>query len=510
MRRRLIARDGLHDVERRTPLDGGMSPGSRREEDPGVEQSGSAVGANLLSTAALWLLMLLNVSLPFFLGGVSEMGDLWFNSLGWSAVALWGGGLLQQRRFPRLSPWVAVPLGLALAAGTLAALNPEYRYEGPFGGFTAVPSSGWLPSTVDAGLTRGAVRHWALLCGLFWMSSDFCSRGAETRWYRSSLTVAGLLQIAVALGQRLAEARSILGSGWGEQLPFFGTFLYPGSAGAYLNALLPLFCFHVFAKTQRSLVGIAGVAGLAVAIFWNTSRLSSLVGVCTGVLLALMVGTIAWQNAEKTELRSTFSRRLNRLRPAFVSACLVGGLALLVFPVPPLFEKWKLLPEQARGAYPRFEAMKACFGICRDAGAWGFGPGTFAAVFPHYAQEMAVAARGAWRHAHCDYLEWFIEWGGIGGLLWSFLPLGAFIRVAVRFVREKSVYRRTEAACNGAALVALGLHALADFPVFNPAVQILAVFWLGNAWSAKASSGGWWVRRVRHPRSVSFQEGAAV
>jgi len=445
---------------------------------------------NLLVMASLWLLMLLSATLPLFLGGVSEMGDLWLNTLGWCAVALWVGGLFQQRRFPSVSTWAAVPLGAALLVGTLAALNAEFVYDGPFGGFTAAVAKRWLPSTVDARVSFAALRHWALLGALFCMSSDLCAERSQSILHRNCLAAAGLVQIAVALGQRLSDARSILGSGWGEQLPFFGTFIYPGSAGAYLNLLLPLFCLQVFGKDSRPLVGIAGLAGLGVAIFWNTSRLSSLVGICTGMLLVLTLGWIAWQNAEKEELRTALFRPLRRLRPVLFSALLVGGLALLVFPVPPLFEKWRLLPEQWNTAYPRLEAMKACLEICADAGAWGFGGGTFASVFPHYAQEMAVSARGVWRHAHCDYLEWFIEWGYLGSLLWSLLPLGAFARVGCRFFQERSPHRRVEAACTGAALVALGLHALADFPVFNPGVQMLAVFWLGTAWGTRPVAGG--------------------
>jgi O-antigen ligase len=191
-----------------------------------------------------------------------------------------------------------------------------------------------------------------------------------------------------------------------------------------------------------------------------------------------------------------------------LSAILVGGLALMVFPVPPLFEKWRLLPEQWNTAYPRFEAMRACLEICRDAGAWGFGSGTFASIFPHYAQEMAVSARGVWRHAHCDYLEWFIEWGYFGFLLWGFVPLGALVRVARRFLQEKSTHRRSEAACTGAALVALGLHALADFPVFNPGVQMLVVFWLGSAWSVRSSVSGTSVKTVQNKRRTA-SKGAA-
>lgn len=442
---------------------------------------------NLLATAGLWLLMLLSTTLPLFLGGASGMGDLWLNTLGWSAVALWMAGLYQQRRFPAVSPWAALPLCVVLLAGALAALNPEFTYEGPFRGFTAAPYRSWLPSTVDAAASFGALRHWALLGALFCMSTDLCAGRDRFTLYRNCLGAGGFIQIAVALGQRLLDARSVLGGGWGEQLPFFGTFLYPGSAGAYLNLMLPLFCLHLFGKTQSLLTGVAGLAGLGVAIFWNTSRLSSLVGFATGAFLALALALGALQKREGEGTRGAVLRRLYPSRYVLLSVLAVGVLGLLVFPVPPLFQKWRLLPEQWNSAYPRFEAMKACLETCGDAGAWGFGAGTFASVFPHYAHDMALTARGVWKHAHCDYLEWFIEWGALGFLLWSFLPAGAFLRSCICFFKETSAHRRSEAACTCAALLALGMHALADFPLFNPGVQLLAVFWLGSAWSARPS-----------------------
>lgn len=486
----LVDAEGLRAVRERVVLNeysrSPLQRGNRFQRAQGSVEP----AVSLLETASLWLLMLLSATLPLFLGGVSELGDLWLNTLGWSAAVIWIGGWLHRGRFPAVSRWVGLPVALALGLGLLASFNAECTFEGPFGGFTAKRFIPWLPSTVDASTSLAALKHWALLGALFWMSCDFCSRRTQLQLYRNALAVAGFLQIAFALGQRLADARSVLGSGWGEHLPFFGTFLYPGSAGAYLNLLIPIFSIYAFDKTQRSLVGIAGLAGLAVAIFWNTSRLSSLVAICSGSLLALLLGWIAWGHADKALLRASLARRLERLRPALVSVLLVGGLALLVFPVPPLFEKWKLLPEQWGRAYPRFEAMRACLEVTRDAGSFGFGPGTFAAVFPQYAQKMAESARGVWRHAHCDYLEWLIEWGWVGCLLWSFLPLGALIRVGMQMVRGDSMDRRTEAACAFTALVTLSLHALADFPVFNPAVQMLAVFWLGTAWSAGDSRHG--------------------
>lgn len=463
------------------------SPERRR----GVERSfkdcvAQAPEPNLLATGAFWLLMLLSATLPLFLGGASGMGDLWFNTLGWSAVVLWIVGLLQQRRLPAVSRWAAAPLGMVLLAGMLAVLNPEFTYDGPFRGFTAAMHRDWLPSTVDAAATFKALQHWTLLVALFFLSTDVCAVRERCALYRNCLSAAGLVQIGVALGQRLLDARSVFGGGWGEQLPFFGTFLYPGSVGAYLNLMLPLFCLQLFGKTQSILTGVAGVAGLGVAIFWNTSRLSSLVGVCTSVLLAFLLGLAALRKGDGEGSCDAVFRRLFQMRSALLSALVVGVLGLLVFPVPPLFQKWRLLPEQWNAAYPRFEAMKACLEICGDAGVWGFGAGTFASVFPHYAHEMALSARGVWRHAHCDYLEWFIEWGWLGFLLWSFVPIGAFFRLGGRIINETSVHRCSEAACTGAALFALGLHALADFPVFNPGVQLLAVFWLGNAWSVRS------------------------
>ena len=60
------------------------------------EETGeTGAGANLLATAALWLLMLLSATLPLFLGGVSEMGDLWFRALGAFSFCGWCFKLLR-------------------------------------------------------------------------------------------------------------------------------------------------------------------------------------------------------------------------------------------------------------------------------------------------------------------------------------------------------------------------------------------------------------------------------
>jgi hypothetical protein len=311
---------------------------------------------------------------------------------------------------------------------------------------------------------------------------------------RIALLSGGLILLLIALGQRLAESTSILGSGVGAEQPFFGTFIYPGSAGAYFNALLPSYCLLLYDRRIQRWIGFVGVLLTGVALFWNTSRISSVVGlletlVLTAVLMRSREGTLEGVPSHQTTLVGARSER----RTWAIGLLALAFLSLAVFQVHPLLEKWRMLPQQWTLSNPRVEAARVSLKITRDAGFWGFGPGTFQAVFPQYTAGASKSIAGVWKHAHCDYLEFWIEWGCVGGLFWLCLLLGGVFQVLSLKVpptmsplsRSRSDFR--EKACGVAALCALGLHAIADFPLQNPSVLLVAFFWLGCAWSGQKS-----------------------
>ncbi len=450
----------------------------------------STVGTEVLRDAASLLWMLLAASLPLFFGGASPQGGVWFDSVGCIAVAFWLlGGWLGRILLdvPKLLVWSCL---LLILIGWCAALNPSFVFTGPFSGFESVEGGvTWLPSTVDAVSSVKAMLRWTLAILLLWMGVDLCRSERMRSRVRLSFLLGGVSVLLVAFGQRLSDAASVMGTGLGWRQPFFGTFIYPGSAGAYLNLLFPAFCLELLEKGWRRRLGVIGLFGTFLAWVWNTSRLSSVVGILE---LAAVIGVFLFCRRAQSGFRQrgTWSFSLGR-------EVLLSGLGLLVllwfvFPVLPLVEKWRMLPEQWHRTYSRIETIRACWEMAKDAGGWGMGPGTFGAAYPYYAVGTGDLTQGAWKHAHCDYLELWIEWGLAGCACWAVVVLGG----AWRFAKESFWVPRCSSTGSmqgvGAmmglcALCALALHAVADFPVHNPSVLLTALFWLSCAWAGAES-----------------------
>jgi O-antigen ligase len=121
-----------------------------------------------------------------------------------------------------------------------------------------------------------------------------------------------------------------------------------------------------------------------------------------------------------------------------------------------------------------------------DAGAWGFGPGTFAITFPHYTQELGAAIPGIWRFAHDDYLQTVIEWGWVGASVWALLFFGGLVR-CFHFCRRGRSADRALLFTSGLALGGVALHALVDFPLQIASLQLYTAVYLGLGWG----SGRW-------------------
>ena len=72
----------------------------------------------------------------------------------------------------------------------------------------------------------------------------------------------------------------------------------------------------------------------------------------------------------------------------------------------------------------RVGIYRVCWLSLQAAGWFGFGPGTFAIVFPYLRMEHGSAVNGVLRYAHQDYLQTALEWGRLGFLLWGVLVGG--------------------------------------------------------------------------------------
>src|SRR5207249_10968087 len=85
--------------------------------------------------------------------------------------------------------------------------------------------------------------------------------------------------------------------------------------------------------------------------------------------------------------------------------------------------RWQQLSEQLPED-PRWVAAKCAFSALPETGVFGTGPGSFRALFPHYAAEFPESARRVWRFLHEDYLQPLMDWGWAGGMFWALVFFG--------------------------------------------------------------------------------------
>lgn len=451
-----------------TPVDAASA--KRKSETTGAD------GA----VALLWTLMA--ALLPLFFGGVTESGRLWKETLSCACIVLWTVSLIWRRRVPRTSKNLVIPCCIIATIGWLSSLNASFEFHGYQSGFVAISGAPqWLPSAVDASAAVSKMQHWTSLFILALMLNDMCSESKRRANIRTGILAGGLLVLCIGLGQKLADAQTVLGSGKGARQPFFSTFIYPGTAGAYLNLLFPAFCIAVSKRGWNRVLGLAGIAGISVSWLWNTSRISTFIGCCA----LFSMGWFWFVKIRRGQLLASLKHcpeLVRRHRVGLIASILLITLVISVFPVPPQVSKWLAYSDQLFGSNPRFEAMKVCVQIAKDAGPWGMGPGAFPLVFPFYATQSSSinVLQGFWRHAHCDYLELFIEWGWIGILPWIWIAaFVAYSAVQKAFSHPPSL--SWESGCTALAIGIMCLHSVMDSPLQNPSVLMIALFWAACA-----------------------------
>jgi O-antigen ligase len=148
--------------------------------------------------------------------------------------------------------------------------------------------------------------------------------------------------------------------------------------------------------------------------------------------------------------------------------------------------------QQFAGQFPadaRWTSAKTAISALPEAGWFGFGPGTFRAVFPYHSQAGENGVAGIWRFLHEDYLQFLLEWGAIGSAFWGVLFFGGMV-VAFRAVRRPNSSwlprQRTLIPLVLLALASVALHALVDFPLQIASIQLYVATYLGICWGSSA------------------------
>ncbi len=416
---------------------------------------------------------------------------------------------------PPLPAIVAVALILVSVAAWCFVLTPPELPAFTRGHFARIVSR-WPHSVVPKSFPL--LLTWAFVGVLAFVA--LCDFARDPAWRRSivwTMVVTGAAVAVLGLIQNATRARGIY---WlpSHRMPgaFFGPFFHHTSAGAYLNTVWPLGLSLALLGVERRTAGKLGI-GLALACTaivlaahsGHISRLPQVIAVTVLVAFALWCGL--WRVFGHVRgLRVTLAGVALVLTLAVVALGatrvdeiksrwnllswenLVGGRPAVA---PPPESEWRRLmrddlfiPSDHR-AYPlgdRGAAYAAGLSAVADRPWFGWGPGGWTAGAA--ANSIDPFTRTFFltvQFTHQDFLQAFVEWGIIGGSGWVLLFGGAVTFALLRL--RLSPARDYLGAGAAAALGAVLLQSLIDFPLQIPAVQFNALALAAVAWTVPSS-----------------------
>ncbi|MEY2498576.1 MAG: hypothetical protein QOD12_2132 [Verrucomicrobiota bacterium] len=436
-----------------------------------------------------WLLLGTLVMAPWLYGGTTSESIEIINGLLGLVLVLWSASLLLRLRLPAMPRGLTIITGIILLQGWWMVGNAHSIYDSTYRLF--VPVRAIFPNgTGSADYVLSLAWMWRVtaLLAVVCFAADLSRRPAWLLriWYAiglagGSIALLGLIQKGT--GARMIFWRAV--DQRSDFYTFFATYYYHANAGAFLNLVLPFSAGLVLWTTARQSSPWVRAGCLTtfvlimVAVFSNTSRMAQTVGVILVVAMIAAVARPALQMIGRADKQALIAA----LCVVIVTILAIAQAARLDQPL----RRWQSLAENFP-ADARWLANRAAMPAMGDAGWFGFGPGTFRAVFPHY-QERVANLQGTWRFLHNDYLQTILEWGWIGSAAIAALFFGG-IGVGVRNYfkrRDWSNRHRILVGCAILALIGVAIHALLDFPLQIMSLQLFVATYLGICWG---SGGG--------------------
>jgi NADH:ubiquinone oxidoreductase subunit 6 (subunit J) len=369
------------------------------------------------------------------------------------------------------------------------AINPHFQQTGEYR-FSPIPASfPKAPGTVDELTSCLAMLRITCLLGAACFVCDFSSRRDWRRRVWRTIAGTGISLVLFGLVQSAFAQPLFVWSEADRGIPYFATYYYHGNAGSFINLVLPFvagLAALTLSKPDEHFARAIWFPGFFICVAGAFVNLSRSAMVISGLLCTLLLG---WQFAGKSRNELLPPRRL---RVAYV-VVLVGAVACLVafsgWERPA--EKWAMMEEQLNSSNKRLISTRVCLRMLPDAGWHGFGPGTFALVFPHYTGDQAKLIPGIWRYAHDDYLQTLLEWGWFGSIFWAVVFFGAIVQLFIhwRKRRDLSTSDRVLAFVTGLALLGVALHAVVDFPLQIASLQLYAAVCVGFGWGCRQWEG---------------------
>ena len=440
--------------------------------------------AQFCASTSRWLFLSALVVAPWFYGGTTDEAIGATNVLLTAVLIFWFFELLFRERSPKVPVALAACAGLLCLVGWCSAWNAVAVYDTDFELFAPLaPALELLPQSVD----RIVSTDWMIRVTLLLASSCFAAELAQHRkwllrlWYTVAIAGTSLALLGLAQKASGAEAAFWSSPGW-DVKTFFGPFYYHGNAGAFINLVLPLIAGLGWraarkgdAPVERALWLGASLVTIS-AVFVNTSRVAQLVGLLT--ITGLAIGGAG-----------SIRRRLQ-----FVSvrqaAIVVALVVISLFAITKVAHvEWLYRARTDAVADARWGVMQVALSASRHAGLFGYGPGTFEIVFPHYTQLAPRQLQGGWEYLHQDYLQTVFDWGWLGSAIWAFYVFGGLFIASWRWRCTRRSLLPRQRQLLGVVVLALAgvlLHAAVDFPLQILSIQLYVATYLGVCWSSSS------------------------
>ncbi len=436
----------------------------------------------MIRTIARWLFLGLLIYSPWAYGS-TRIWAMQILALGlWTCLGLQAVGCLTERRLPSFPVLPSLCLLALLAETVWMYVNARSDHDVFFWEFVPLsPPFPSLPGSWDRDATCFYLQRQLAMAAAFFLAFDVVSRPL---WRRKVFLVMALTGVSVALyglSQRFFNAPSIfwLHEDTGET--FFGPYRYHGNAGSFLNLVWPLLLLYVV-QAFSSPRAHSARAGWSSALF--ITLVACGVNVSRGaasITLLLVVLATAWLLLLLREKGYPFSFRKVLLAIAVVLAVAAGlaysGIATQAE------THWSILGQQLEDNFQRGLTYQVCLRLIPSAGWFGYGAGTFSAVFPNHLEFLHGALHGFWKYAHEDYLQTVIEYGYLGTAVWTLFFFGGLFQ-ALRKTADHTFATKDRLRYGVAvlALSAIALHSLADFPLQIASIQFYVTVFLAFAW----------------------------
>ena len=453
--------------------------------DPSRDATSHASEGSIVE-APRWIFLAALVYAPWAYGSTREWAVTGLTILIGAVVALWMVGCLLRRTWPQVPPVLVITTIILAAQGWFLVGNANYDYDPVTLEFIKLdPLLPWAPGTLHRSLS---LQNMAQISAMLVSVCFVCETAQREAWRKRllwTIALTGVSLVLLGLTQRFTNATAIF---WGSEemgRSFFATYRYHSNAGAFFNLVWPIvagFTIMTFLRRSAGWKRIPWTAALILCLA-ATAVIASRAAAVLTVVLAIFWG--AWIFREIARSRWKGITVATAAVATIVMILLIGSLAALAG-LDVSVKRWSKFNREVTEGNPRLLTAQVCLDMIPEAGAWGFGPGTFQTAFPYFTHRHGEQIAGKWIHAHQDYLQTLIEWGYVGGGAWAALLFGGLLNSIARLFRHRDrlpIDVRVTHFALVTGLMGVLLHALVDFPLQIASIQLYVAVLLGVLWA---------------------------